>query len=163
MNKLEFFPEGLLSMRRYTLTRDGAEIGQIDCGGTGGAASISVDGATYRPVTDSVLRGRFHLEKNGTLVASAQSAGFWRRRFMIQIGAKSCTLRPSWSGRSFVLLQNDTEAGRIGATGFFSRKCEAELPDDLPLEVQAFLIWLVISTWRRMVVAGVMAGTVAGR
>jgi hypothetical protein len=160
---IEFSPNGIFSMRRYALTRDGAEIGQIDCGGAGGRATISIGGATCTPVTDSLIRGKFHLEKNGTLIASVQSAGFWRRRFDIQTGAKSCTLLALWSGRSFALMQNDAEVGRIGATGFFGGKGMAALPDDLPLEVQAFLIWLVIATWRRAVVATTIAGTAAGR
>ena len=162
MGVIEFSPNRIFTTRRYTLTRDGAEIGQIDCGGIGRTAAISAGGATYTPVTDSVIRGKFHLEKNGTLLASVQSAGFWRRRFNVQAGAKSCTLSALWSGRSFALMQNDTEVGRIGATGFLGSKGKAELPDDLPLEVQAFLIWLVILTWRRTVVAATMAGTAAG-
>jgi hypothetical protein len=60
-------------------------------------------------------------------------------------------------------MENGTELGRIGITNAFSGRCKAELPNDFPPEVQGFLIWLVISTWRRAVVAGVAAGAAAGR
>src|ERR1700722_2498127 len=163
MSVIEFSPNHIFTMRRYALIRDGAEIGQIDCGGAGGTAAVRLGGTTSKPVTDSLIRGKFHLEKDGALLATAQSAGFWRRRFNIQAGAKSCTLLALWSGRRFALMQNDTEVGRIGATSFFGGKGNAELPDDLPLEVQAFLIWLVIATWRRTMVTATMAGTAAGR
>lgn len=164
MSTLEFFPSKSYSIRRYTLERGDAEVGQIDCGGARGAAAIIIDGNTCTPVTDSVLRGRFHLDKDGTLIASAQSQGFWRRYFNVQAGAKSYILKPaSWFGRRFALMENGTELGRIGVTNAFSGRSRAELPGELPPELQAFLIWLVISTWRRAAVGTVVAGATAGR
>ena len=163
MSTIEFFPSKSYSIRRYTLTRGGAEIGQIDCGGVSGSATIFLDTASYTPVIDSVVRGKFHLEANGTPIAGAQAAGFWFRYFNVQAGTRSYTLTmASWFGRRFALMENGTELGRIGVTNAFSGRCRAELPDDLPLEVQAFLIWLVISTWRRAAAATVVAGTAAG-
>jgi hypothetical protein len=164
MTKTEFFPSKSYSVRRYTLTRDGAEIGQIDCGGGRGTAAIILGSATYTPVIDSIIRGKFHLEANGVRIAGAQSAGFWFRYFNVQAGSRAYTLRmASWFGRRFALMENGTELGRIGVTNAFSGRAKAELPDDIPLEVQAFLIWLVISTWRRAAAATVVAGTAAGR
>jgi hypothetical protein len=81
MSTIEFFPSKSYSIRRYTLTRDGVEVGQIDCGGASGTATITIGGVTCTPVTDSVLRGKYHLEANGARIASAQSAGFWFRHF----------------------------------------------------------------------------------
>jgi hypothetical protein len=164
MGTIEFFPSKSYSIRRYTLTRDGTEIGQIDCGGASGTATITIGGLTCTPIIDSVLRGKYHLDKNGTLIAGAQAAGFWFRYFNIQVDAKSYVLKmASWFGRRFALMESGTELGRIGVTNAFSGRCKAELPDDLPLEVQAFLIWLVISTWRRAAVAGVVAVSAGGR
>jgi hypothetical protein len=164
MSTIEFFPSKSYSIRRYTLRRDGAEIGQIDCGGVRGTAAIALGGATYTPVIDSVVRGKFHLEANGARIADAQAAGFWFRYFNVQAGTRSFTLKmASWFGRRFALMENGTERGRIGVTNAFSGRAKAELPDDLPLEVQAFLIWLVISTWRRAAAATVVAGVTAGR
>ena len=164
MSTIEFFPSKSYSIRRYTLTRDGAEIGQIDCGGASGMATIIIGGVSCTPVTDSVLRGKYHLEANGGRIASAQSAGFWFRHFNVQADAKSYILKmASWFGRRFALMENGTELGRIGVTNAFSGRCKAELPDDLPPEVRGFLIWLVISTWRRAAVAGVVAVSAGGR
>jgi hypothetical protein len=164
LSTIEFFPSKSYSIRRYTLQRDGSEIGQIDCGGGRGAAAITLGSATYTPVIDSVVRGKFHLEANGMRIAGAQSAGFWFRYFNVQAGGKSYILKmASWFGRRFALMENGTELGRIGVTNAFSGRCKAELPDDLPLEVRAFLIWLVISTWRRAAASAVVAGTVTGR
>jgi hypothetical protein len=164
MSTIEFFPSKSYSIRRYTLTRGGTEIGQIDCGGGRGAAAIILGNATYTPVIDSVVRGKFHLEANGAPIAGAQSAGFWFRYFNVQADARSYTLKmASWFGRRFALMENGIELGRIGVTNAFSGRSKAELPDDVPLEVQGFLIWLVISTWRRAAVAGVVAVSAGGR
>ena len=164
MSTIEFSPSKSYSIRRYTLTRDGAEIGQIDCGGPGGAATIVIGGMTCTPVIDSVLRGKYHLEANGARIASAQAAGFWFRYFNVQAGAKPYILKmASWFGRRFALMENGTELGRIGVTSALSGRCRAELPDHLPPEVQGFLIGLVISTWRRAAAATVVAGTAVGR
>jgi hypothetical protein len=134
MSTIEFFPSKSYSIRRYTLTRGGAEIGQIDCGGMRGTAAIVLGGATYTPVIDSVVRGKFHLEANGTRIAGAQAAGFWFRYFNVQAGTRSYTLKmASWFGRRFALMENGTELGRIGVTNAFSGRSKAELPDDLPL------------------------------
>jgi len=165
MSTLEFFPKRTLSIRHYTLTRDGAEIGQIDCGGVRQPATLTVGGASYNPVSEGVLRTKFHLDADGARIADVELAGTFSRRFIVHAGVKTCTLKvASWFGRSFVLTENEVEVGRIARTGFFTARCWAELPDDLPLSVQAFLIWLVLITWRRQAVtAGIVAvGAAAG-
>jgi hypothetical protein len=165
MSTLEFFPNRTFSMRLYTLTRDGVEIGQIDCGGARWSAALTVGSASYNPVSEGVLRTKFHLDAGGTRIADVELAGTFFRRFVVHAGAKTCTLKvASWFGRSFILTENDVEVGRIARSGFFTARCRAELPDDLPLPVQAFLIWLVLITWRRQAVtAGIVAaGAAAG-
>ena len=168
MSLIEFAPKGLFKVREYTLTRGGAEIGRIDFGGIRQPASIVIGDATFHPVRDGVLRKAFHLERDGARLASAAPAGATFRRFTVQAGARTYTLAvTSWLGRSFTLSEDGAPIGTIGRTGFFTAKCKAELPDDLPLEVQAFLIWLVLITWRRQattnaVMSGVLAQTAQG-
>jgi hypothetical protein len=163
MSTLEFFPKRTFSMRHYTLTRDGVEIGQIDCGGVRQSATLTVGGASYNPVSEGGLRTNFHLDAGGARIADVEPAGTFFRRFIVRAGSKIYALKvASWFGRSFVLTENDVEVGRIARTGFFTARCKAELPDDLPLPLQAFLIWLVLITWRRQaVVAGVVTGGAA--
>ena len=164
MCTLEFFPKRTFSMRYYTLTRDGVEIGQIDCGGARQPVTLTIGGETYNPVSEGVLRPKFHLDGGGARIAEVESAGTLFRRFIVRIGAKTYTLKvASWLGRIFVLTENDVEVGRIARTGFFTARSRAKLPDDLPLPLQAFLIWLVLTTWRRQAVTtAIMAGGAAG-
>jgi hypothetical protein len=163
MSLIEFAPLGLFKMRRYALSRGGGEIGRIDLGAVRQPASIVIGDATFHPVRDGVLRTAYHLDGNGTRLASAAPAGAISRRFTVQAGPRTYALAvSSWLGRSFTLTENDAAVGTIARTGFFTAKCRAELPDDLLLEVQAFLIWLVLITWRRqaatnLIIAGVLA------
>jgi hypothetical protein len=163
MSPIEFAPKGLFAMRHYALSREGAEIGRIDFGGIRQPAAIVVGGATFHPVRDGVVRTAYHLDGNGARLASAAAAGASFRRFTVQAGERTFTLAvASWLGRSFALAENGATVGTIARTGFFTSKCAADLPGDLPLGVQAFLIWLVLITWRRQaatnaVISGVLA------
>jgi hypothetical protein len=165
MSLIEFAPRSLFAARYYTLKRGGAEIGRIDCGGIRQPASIVIGDATFSPARDGVLRTTYHLEGNGARLASAAPAGAAFRRFTVEAGTRTCTLAvASWSGRRFTLAENGTAVGTIARTGFFTTTCAADLPDDLPLEVQAFLIWLVIIIWRRQAATNaVISGIVAAQ
>ena len=163
MSLIEFAPKSLFGARYYTLKRDGVEIGRIDCGGIRQPASIVIGDATLRPARDGVLRTTYHLDGNGARLATAAPAGAARRRFTIEAGARTWTLAvASWSGRRFTVTENGAAVGTIARAGFFTAKSTAYLPDDLPLAVQAFLIWLVIIVWRRQAATNaVISGAVA--
>jgi hypothetical protein len=51
--------------------------------------------------------------------------------------------------RAFELWKDDTVVGTILPQSAFSRKIDADLPADLPLAVQVFILWLVILLWKR--------------
>lgn len=165
MSLIEFAPKGLFATRQYILRRRGVEIGRIDFGGIRQPASIVIGDATFRPVRDGVLRTTFHLDGNGTRLASAAPAGSSFRRFTVQAGGRAYGLAvTSWTGRRFTLTENGAALGTIARNGFFTAKCTADLPDDLPIEVQAFMIWLVLITWRRQATTNaVMSGVLAAQ
>jgi hypothetical protein len=163
MSQIEFAPNSLFRMNHYLLSRGGAEIGRIDFGGIRQPTAIVIGGATFHPARDGVLKSTFHLDGNGARLASAAPAGATFRRFTVQAGARTFALAVgSWSGRRFTLSENGAVIGTIARSGFFTAKCQADLPDDLPLEIQAFLIWLVLSTWRRQATTNaIMSGVIA--
>ena len=165
MSQIEFAPNSLFRINHYTLRRGGMEIGRIDFGGIRQPTSIVIGGATFHPARDGVLHTTFHLDGNGTRLATATPAGASYRRFTVQAGARTYELAvASWSGRSFTLTENGAAIGTIARTGFFTTKSTADLPDDLPLELQAFLIWLVLTTWRRQATTNaIMSGVFAAQ
>jgi len=162
MSVLEFSPKSLFSMRNYRIVQDGGPVGEIDCGRVREGATITIGGTSYTASREGLLSGAYHLEAAGNRLASAEWARA-HRRFTVQAGGRNYALKAaSWFGRAFVLTENEVQIGSIARQGFFSRTSKAELPDDLALEVKAFLIWLVILMWQRQVMAAGMAGTMAG-
>jgi hypothetical protein len=165
MSVIEFAPTGIFQMRRYRIAQDGAAVGEIDCRKMRQGATIVIGGATYTTGRDGVMSGAFYLEGNGSRLASAVPASAFKGGFIVQTGGRTLTLaRASAFGRTFALTENGAAIGTIAPQGFFSRKSKADLPDDLPMELKAFLIWLIIVIWQRQVmVAGVIGATAGGR
>ncbi len=164
MSLLEFFPKSFFSMRRFRIVRDGVPVGEIDGGRMREQATITIGGATYAAAREGLMSGAYYLEAGGKRLASAERPSVFSRRFTLQTGAKTYSFgAASAFGRSFALTENGVDVGTIARESFFSRRSMAKLPDDLGLEVKAFLIWLVILMWQRQVlVAGVVGGTAAG-
>ena len=53
--------------------------------------------------------------------------------------------------RRYVLERDGRKAGEVAPDGLVTRKLRASFPDDLPLPVRIFLLFLVIILWRRQV------------
>jgi len=111
---------------------------------------ITIGGASFAAARDdSASNGGFYLEGNGSRIADAQKGA--SRLFTVQVfGAQTYTLKAaSMFDTAFVLIGNGGEIGSIAPKGLYSLKSVADLPDELALEVKAFMIWLVIIIRRR--------------
>jgi len=51
--------------------------------------------------------------------------------------------------RPFELKEDDEVIGRIAPRSVFRREVEVDLPEDLPLEIRLFLVFLTLILWRR--------------
>jgi hypothetical protein len=161
MSSLEFGPKSLFTMRNYDIVKSGAPVGEIV--GRRMGATITIGGKSYAAAREGVMSSAYYLEADGNRVARAERASGFKGGFTLQTGGRTYLLRTASAlGRAFVLTENEIKVGSIARNGFFSRMSTAELPDNLALEVQAFLIWLVIVMWQRQVLAGAVAGTLAG-
>jgi hypothetical protein len=150
MSMLEFGPISFFNRRRYIISRDGTPVGEIDCAILGEKASITIGGAGYRAAREGFMSGAFFLAANDNRLVSAEKPSAFHRRFTVRSGSRTFTLSATAAfGRAYELSENEAHAGSIARQSFFSQKFSAELPDDLPLEVKAFLIWLVILLVRR--------------
>lgn len=111
---------------------------------------LTVRGGTFRVSRTGMLSGDFLLESGTGIVARATKPSFLRRSFVVQHEAKTYTLRARSSfRRSFVLLEGDREVGAIVPDGFWTRRASANLPGEVALPVQVFLIWLAVLLWKR--------------
>ena len=158
MSVLEFGLKSFFRPRIYGIVRDGAPVGEIECARMWERATITIGGTSYSAAREGKMSAGFYLETNGNRLASAEKPSAMHRLFAVQVGGRTLTLKAgSTFGRAFVLTEREVQIGSIAPLGWFTRKCRAELPDDLAPEVEAFLIWLVILLWRRQEQAAIAA------
>lgn len=123
---------------------------------------LTVGGASYDVFREGAFSGRFVLESNGTELASAEKPSAFHRSFTVPFGGKSFRLEAEDAfKRTFLVLEQDRQVGAIVPEGIFTRRATADLPDDMPLPVQAFLIWLTVILWKRDADAGTAAAAAA--
>ncbi|MGB6536318.1 MAG: hypothetical protein WBF58_10185 [Xanthobacteraceae bacterium] len=150
MSTLEFGLKSFFRPRIYAIARDGAPAGEIECARMWERATITIGGTSCSAAREARMSGAFYLEANGVRLANAEKSSAMHRLFTMQVGGRTLVLKAaSTFGRTFVLTERETQIGSIAPLGWFTRKCRAELPDDLAPEVQAFLIWLFIILLRR--------------
>jgi hypothetical protein len=79
-----------------------------------------------------------------TQLVRAEKTSWLSRSFTIKHGEKTYRLKAEWFGPSFILLDNGQKVGSLVPRGMFTRKTSVSLPDELPLHVQTFVIWLTL-------------------
>lgn len=118
-------------------------------------AAFSVGGTSFAVRKTTAFRSNFVLERNGWVVAEARKPSAFRRRFELTIGGKQLVLRSaSPFRREFRLFDGAREVGRIRPLSFLGRTATAELPETMPMEIQLFVIFLVLMLWKREADAG---------
>jgi len=156
---LQLIPQSWLSWNFDVLGDDGA-VAQIKTSSWPESGTFSIDEATFRACREGVFSGEYILEQNGQPIARAQKPSAFLSAFVVEYQDRNYTLKKeSLIGRSFVLLENDIPAGSIQPEGFLTRKVAAGLPDDMPMPVKVFILWLAILLWRREANAQAMAAS----
>jgi hypothetical protein len=113
-------------------------------------AVLTIDGKPYRAYREGLVSGDFILESAGTVVARAEKPSAWRRTLVIRHEGRGYELRAASAfRREFVLWAGSRQIGTVGPKHAFSRKAAVDLPDELPLPVRVFIIWLAAILWMR--------------
>jgi hypothetical protein len=105
---------------------------------------LKVGGLHYAVHREGAIRGAFILALDTTHLARAEKTSWLSRSFTIKHGEKTYRLKAEWFGPSFILLDNGQKVGSLVPRGMFTRKTGVSLPDELPLPVQIFVIWLAV-------------------
>lgn len=127
--------ETLIAQLEMSSWRERAEIVLGD-----GAFELYRDGMT----------GPFVLEANGVIYASAMKESVLRNSFVVELADRTFQLRKTSAfSRTFVLLEDGTEVGRMNPVKALSRNAHASFPEEIPLGVQVFLVWLILIVWKR--------------
>lgn len=161
MSVLEFGLRSFFRPRIYDIARGRVSVGLIECSRMWERATITIDGTSYAAARDGKVSGAFYLDANGSRPVTAEKPSMSGRLFTVRVGDRTLTLKAaSMFGRSYVLTEQDAQIGAIAPQGWLARKWQAELPNDLAPEAQAFLIWLVIILWRRAQAAVVATSSI---
>ena len=111
---------------------------------------FKIQGLEYKVSRAKLLSGNYKLESMGNVIATANKPSLLRKRFIIQFLDNEFELvSKSIFGRSFLLLQSNKVIGSIKSANFLNRKAVVNLPDDIPIHVKSFMLWLVIIMWKR--------------
>jgi hypothetical protein len=105
---------------------------------------LKVGGLHYAAYREGVIGGAFILALDATQLARAERTNWLSRPFTIEHGEKTYRLKAGWFGSTFILLDNGQKVGSLVPRGIFTRRTSVSLPDELPLPVQMFVIWLTI-------------------
>ena len=134
----------------YIVTDGASPIAEIDVSWWREEGVLTVHGSTYDVYREGLISGAFLLESDGSILARAEKPSAFRRSFELECGKKIYMLRAASAfRRKFVLIDGDREVGEISPDGVFTRRATADLPEDIPLPVKVFIIWLVVILWKR--------------
>lgn len=134
----------------FAVAKDDRHLADIDISWWREKGTLTVDGQTYAVNRERMLSGKFILESNGVILASAEKPSSLRRRLLIEHAGRHYELKPRNSfSRTFELREGPSVVGRLSAKGVFSRKMNVDLPEALPLPVRIFVTWLTVILWKR--------------
>ena len=163
MSVLQFGLKSFFRQRVYSIVHEGAPVGEIAFTRRWEGATITIGGTSYTAAREGKMSGAFYLETNGNRLGSADKPSARTALFTVRVGGRALTLKKaSFFARAYILTEGNVQIGSIAPIGWFGGKCKAELPDDLTLEFQAFLIWLVIVMQRRAMAQSVIVGAITG-
>ena len=160
---LRAVPDGWFSYNFTVFDRGGTPVARVDLSNWRETAKITLGESRYEACRKGGMSKEFVLQKeDGQVVAVAEKPSGWRDRLVFEHGANRYELKheSTWSN-AFVLSRDGVGwVGSVKRKGFFKREWTVELPEELPLEVRVFLMWLVVILWKRAESAA--AGGAAG-
>ena len=134
----------------FRVTDNSGDVALIDRHWFRESASFSVDGQSFHVRRTSLVRGTFTLQHAGVTVAEAKKPSSFRRAFDITTGADHYRLEAATIfGRAFILSHDGRAVGDVRPTSFMGRTSTAQFPEQLPREMQLFVVFLVLILWKR--------------
>ncbi|MBF2009480.1 MAG: hypothetical protein IGS49_29670 [Chlorogloeopsis fritschii C42_A2020_084] len=110
---------------------------------------LIVEGDCYRVYRESAFSGNFFLEKDGNrLIKAVKPSPF--RVFRVYYAGREYELKAesSWK-RIFLLLSQGETIGVIRPEHAWTRRALVDLPENFPLVIRLFMVWLVLLSWKQ--------------
>ena len=134
----------------FTITDGSQTLAQIDVSWWREKGVLTVQGTSYRVYREGLASGDFILESAVSVLARATKPSALLRSFIVEHSGTRYTLcAEAIFRRAFLLLDGSTQIGSLSPQGIFTRRATVDLPEELPLVVKVFLVWLVIILWKR--------------
>ena len=111
---------------------------------------LTIGGVAHRVYREGLSHGDYLLERDGRVLARATKPSAFRNRILIRHDDRTYELdkRSFWT-RTFVVRSGGTEVGVIALTSVWRRDATATLPEQWPLPLKIFAIWLATILWKR--------------
>ncbi len=147
---LRAIPKGWFSWDFTVVDEESGPVAEIDVSTWREKGLLTVDGVGYEVFREGLMSGAFLLKQGDSLLARAEKPSAFRRTFLIDYSDRHYTLQArSFWRRELVLLDGSLEVGSLAPEGAFSRRMRVDLPEELPLPVEVFLVWLAVILWKR--------------
>jgi hypothetical protein len=124
----------------------------VDLSWWGDKGELRLPDATYTARYD---KSSYLLESPAGVLARAKYARWWRRDLVIAYAGREYALRPRSISREFQLFEDATPIGSVSPAHCFSRTATVDLPQTLPLCLQVFIVWLVMTLWKHEEASGI--------
>lgn len=114
-------------------------------------APFSLDGQEYMAKATSLLGVSFSLYRGDEAIVVEKTTSLLANAQQIEHGGRTWLMKPArYFGKTFnVLSDGGTTIGTVAPAGFFFPLSDitVDLPDDVPLLVQVFMLWLAVRYW----------------
>lgn len=132
----------------FTVYQDEGQVAKIDGAWLRERAVLTVGGDKYKAAR---VAGAFELAQGEQVLVRAEESGFDAPSFTVAYEEMVYQLKAKPGDEQVYQLskKGGSVIGTFLMEGIMTRKIEARLPDDLPLVMRIFLLWLVILAWKR--------------
>jgi hypothetical protein len=127
-----------------------AIVGSIDFSIWGEAGELKIQDESFRAYRESADSSNFYLADQQRCVAIAAKPNPLFRQFFIRQGETRYELQATSAlGRKFIVQEYGQVVGSIYPVHAFTRQAIVDLPESIPLSLRLFMVWLVLTLWRR--------------
>ncbi len=133
----------------FTILDGEREVAKLDQSWWSEAAEMEIEGESCRLYREGMM-GDFVLEAGGEVSVRAEKPSALRNAFVVRHGDESFELEKEsvWK-QKYSLRRHGRDAGSIAKESWATSNLTADLPEDLPLRVRVFMVWLVLVLWKR--------------
>jgi hypothetical protein len=133
------------SLSALQLSIDGTPIAVLDHARLG----FTLNGQAYTIRRAGLFGSVYELSRNNVALVSARQAPFVNRYTVTSAGRTWTLKAEEMLAKRFGLFDGDARVGGITPSSRFNttRDISIDLPDELPLEAQVFLMWLLLWKW----------------